>query len=269
MADDKQSNDEYQIPDMEGYQEDSYEQPRYDTATADGAGASLRDNPVLKKAGIVILIIIIAMIGYKFWGSIFSGGDQQAKSSIPDLTKAKTVPKQAVAPEKAAPVQPPPQPVPAIVSTPGQEPSAISKKVASLEISQQSIRDDISNITGQMGTVNGNVGELSDKISEINQNIQILMGKLDKQASELHRLRMAQQAKKKPPRKKIVIPKVTWNVQAVVPGRAWLIASNGSTLTVRKGSLVPGLGTVRMIDTEQGKVILRSGRVIGFSPHDS
>ncbi len=269
MADDKQSNDEYQIPDLETYQEESYEQPRYDTATSGGGGTSLKDNPVLKKAGIVVVVVIIAMIGYKFWGSIFNGGGEPAKSSIPDLTKTKTVPKPPPAPQKTTPVQPS-QPVPAIVSAPRDEPSSdISKKVASLEISQQSIRDDISNITGQMGTVSGNVGELSDKISEINQNIQILMNKLDKQASELHRLRMAHQAKKKPPRKVIVAPKVTWNVQAVVPGRAWLIASNGSTLTVRKGSTVPGLGTVRMIDTEQGKVIMRSGRVIGFSPHDS
>ena len=58
-------------------------------------------------------------------------------------------------------------------------------------------------------------------------------------------------------------------IQAVIPGRAWLIATNGSTLTVREGSTIPGYGIVRKIDPNLGKVFMSTGKVIRFSQLDS
>ncbi len=58
-------------------------------------------------------------------------------------------------------------------------------------------------------------------------------------------------------------------VKAVIPGRAWLIAENGSTLTVRKGSMIPGYGVVTMVDVSQGRVLTNSGRIISFAQNDS
>ena len=265
MADKKEPNDEYKMPDLDGYSEENYEQPSYESAASANKISGFRSNPVLQKAAIVVVVVVVVMVAYRSLGSMFGASEKKETSAIPVLSQPKS--------PSAAKIEPPAKPLlpmtPAITPTASGNNSSIEKKVARIEISQQTLRDDVSNITEQVGTVNGNVSGLSDKISSINQNIQALMDKLDEQASQLHRLQNRAKAKEQPRRKKITVPKVTWNVQAVVPGRAWLIASNGSTLTVRNGSVVPGVGTVSMIDTEQGRVVLRSGRVIRFSSQDS
>lgn len=268
MADTKEPNDEYQMPDLDGYSEEKYDQPSYEAASSKNSVGTLRSNPVLQKAGLVVIAVVLAMIAYKFLGSMFSGSGKNSKSSMPMLSQKKdgTLPKIASIPTKATETPAPSQRIStsATVNTP-----EISKKVASLEISQQTLRDTMSSITDQVGTVNGTVSGLSDQISSINQKLESLMDKLEAQSSQIQRLKSNTLAKKKPRRKVVSTPAVTWNVQAVVPGRAWLIASNGSTLTVRNGSVIPNMGTVSMIDTEQGRVILRSGRVITFSSQDS
>jgi intracellular multiplication protein IcmG len=60
-----------------------------------------------------------------------------------------------------------------------------------------------------------------------------------------------------------------YNIQAVIPGRAWLIATNGATLTVSQGTAIPGYGIVKLIDPVQGKVTTSSGQIIRFSQEDS
>jgi intracellular multiplication protein IcmG len=55
-----------------------------------------------------------------------------------------------------------------------------------------------------------------------------------------------------------------YEVIGVIHGRAWLKASRGSTLTVRSGDKISGYGSVKMIEPEQGVVIMSSGEVIKF-----
>ena len=58
-------------------------------------------------------------------------------------------------------------------------------------------------------------------------------------------------------------------MQAVIPGRAWLIANNGSTITVREGTPIPGYGIAKIIDPIKGRVMTSSGKEIRFSQDDS
>lgn len=57
---------------------------------------------------------------------------------------------------------------------------------------------------------------------------------------------------------------VTYQVQAVVPGRAWLYGSNGRTLSVGVGTQVKGYGRVMSVNALNGTVILSNGTV--FKP---
>ena len=58
-------------------------------------------------------------------------------------------------------------------------------------------------------------------------------------------------------------------VKAVIPGRAWLLASNGSTLTVRRGTPIQGYGVVTGIDAVRGYVFTSYRKLIRFSQEDS
>jgi hypothetical protein len=54
-------------------------------------------------------------------------------------------------------------------------------------------------------------------------------------------------------------PKTTYNVQAIIPGRAWLRTDNGDTLTVAEGDVIKSLGRVTKIDPYDGVVEINTG----------
>lgn len=57
----------------------------------------------------------------------------------------------------------------------------------------------------------------------------------------------------------IVQPKINYNVQAIIPGRAWLKSDNGETLTVAEGDSIRELGRVTKIDPYDGIVEVNTG----------
>lgn len=56
-------------------------------------------------------------------------------------------------------------------------------------------------------------------------------------------------------------PPVTYHVRAVVPGRAWLLATNGKLITVKVGDALPGYGNVERISPELGIVWTRTAEI--------
>ncbi|OGT64964.1 MAG: hypothetical protein A3J38_02905 [Gammaproteobacteria bacterium RIFCSPHIGHO2_12_FULL_45_9] len=61
---------------------------------------------------------------------------------------------------------------------------------------------------------------------------------------------------------------LTFEVQALLPGRAWVLGSNGQTLSLAIGDMVPGYGYVKVIDTARGVVETTSGKTIGYGQND-
>jgi hypothetical protein len=60
--------------------------------------------------------------------------------------------------------------------------------------------------------------------------------------------------------------KAAYTVQAIIPGRAWLKADNGDTLTVAEGDVIRGLGKVVKIDPYDGVVNINTGnKVVSLS----
>lgn len=53
--------------------------------------------------------------------------------------------------------------------------------------------------------------------------------------------------------------KVGFNVQAIIPGRAWLRSDNGETVTVAEGDMIRDLGRVTKIDPYDGVVEINTG----------
>lgn len=61
-------------------------------------------------------------------------------------------------------------------------------------------------------------------------------------------------------------PRVPYSVQAIIPGRAWLRANNGDTVTVAEGDEIKGVGRVTKIDPYDGVVELNvQGRAVSLS----
>ncbi len=61
-------------------------------------------------------------------------------------------------------------------------------------------------------------------------------------------------------------PRVPYNVQAIIPGRAWLRSNNGDTVTVAEGDEIKGVGRVTKIDPYDGVVVIDvRGRSVSLS----
>lgn len=64
----------------------------------------------------------------------------------------------------------------------------------------------------------------------------------------------------------VEVPRISFNVQAIIPGRAWLRSDSGETVTVAEGDLIKELGRVTKIDPYDGVVEINTGsKVISLS----
>ncbi|MDI9817886.1 MULTISPECIES: type IVB secretion system protein IcmG/DotF [unclassified Legionella] len=265
MADDKNEyNDEYQFSDLDVISPDSTDE---DTQVAGGTAAGeTRKVNVRRNALIAVIIIVIVMLAYKFLGPVFTG-KTPPDSSVPPLTTA--------TPQPPAPQIQPITPAPIVQAPPPVAPSPtvdspqINQRLSALELSQQNLRSEMDSVNNQLNSISANFSELASKIAELNQTLTVLASKVEQQSNEIAILTVRTKPK---PVKRVVIrrpPPPTYYIQAIIPGRAWLIAQNGSTITVREGTKVVGYGVIKLIDSRQGRVLTSSGRMIRFSQQDS
>lgn len=260
MADNDQDNEEYKFEEhdsmdnmsMGDTSDDMEQQEASKKSTAIGQ-TDVRRNALIA-VGVVLLIIVI----YKIWGSLSSGKTAEVKSTIPAAIKVASQP--VITPAPIAPI-------PTVMKETDTE---LKQKVSDIELNEQGIKSEVSSVKDQLDTVNNNVNNLNEQIAKLNQVIGDLSNQVVKQSNIIALLMARAQPKKvKPVHRYSMVENINYNVKAVIPGRAWLIGSNGSTLTVRVGTIIHGYGEVKLIDSIQGRVLTSSGRVIRFSQDDS
>lgn len=260
-------NDEYKFVELDGLDNHMDDDSKSSQGTSSFArpGSSSRKD-IKRNAVIALGLIILAMVLYKVGGYLFFNKKD---------TVAVQKPAQPVAQLVSQPVQTT-QPVINTVPTiaPQQvitvDNSDLNKKVAAIEVSQQNVRSEVGTVSQQVNSVNNNVQNLNSQIASLNQVLNSLSTQLAKQTEEINVL-MARTQPKRIVRQvnKSTTPSLHYYIQAVIPGRAWIIASNGSTLTVREGTKIAGYGVVKLIDPLDGRVVTSSGQVIRFSQEDS
>lgn len=110
---------------------------------------------------------------------------------------------------------------------------------------------------------------LQDQMQALNSRVANLESQLAQLVQELTRANQAQQdttqqvsSQQAPVAATTSETKVPYNVQAIIPGRAWLRADNGETLTVAEGDTIKGLGRVTKIDPYDGVVEINIGNKI-------
>lgn len=258
MADRNDFNDEYEFTDPDVF---SSEPVQSNETFNDGSDVSsprpLDKQPNVKQKALIIIFAFVGLvILFKFIGYVFSKKPVQQNTAV-------------VTPVKSQPIvesQTPVQSEPLVVNN-----ANVDQKLSVLETTQQNLSANVSSVSSQVGEINSNVSALSNQMTQLNQSIAGLNAKLDSQAQMIDRL-IAQMNKPKPIKRTVHYKPgvvIKYYIQAVIPGRAWLIASNGSTLTVREGTVIPGVGTVKLIDPNQGRVLINTGQVIRFSQEDS
>lgn len=278
MADNDQ-NDEYKFAELDSLENESLENTEYSsksTAPVGQGGAEPQKN-IKRNALIAIGVVVFLMLMYKFIGGMFfnktnkTADESLTPAPVAEITPAPQPqqPPQTEIPQE--PIQPQvqqPQPVQQPVVEESRE---LKQKVASIEATQQTVQSEVSSMNQQVGTVNNNVSALSAQITKLNQVISDLNNQVAKQSEEINVL----MERTKPKLIKRIIhvqpsePQIIYYINAVIPGRAWLIGTNGSTLTVREGSKIEGYGVVKLIDSLQGRILTSSGRIIRFSQEDS
>lgn len=116
-----------------------------------------------------------------------------------------------------------------------------------------------------------NVNQLQTQISNLTNSVQVLSNQIAQQQADFTALIESQKkpvTKKKTARRVAAAPRTTYYLQGLVPGRAWLKDSSGSSVTVQVGDKLPGYGSIEQIDPLTGKVMTSSGIIIRYSPAD-
>lgn len=277
MADNDQ-NDEYKFAELDALDNESMENIDYGSGNATPPSSQDPRSPqknVRRNALIVLGLAFFAIIMYKIIGGFFAGKSSATKENMPPAPAAEITPQPQPQPQvQAQPVQSEiaPQPVQPVAQPVVQENNtALKQEVDSIAVNQQNVQSQVSSINEQVGNVNNNVNNLSNQISKLNQTISDLTNQLNKQSTEITIL--MERTKPKPIKRPMRLPQMSevniYYISAVIPGRAWLIGTNGSTLTVREGTKIAGYGVVKLIDSMEGRILTSSGRVIRFSQEDS
>lgn len=262
MADNDNYEDEYQFADPDApnadFSDDSSSPGDGVKSVSDQSRADqsfLSKNRVLRNVLIVVALIIIVMIVYPFM-----------RSSSSDITPVPSIShvKNTIAPGTPQPVS----------VSPGLN-DQITQKLSAMEANQEQMQTAALASSSQLSGMSNTMNDMMTKITELNNTIALYATKVDEQSRVIEQLVVQASALKHAQTKRHIVsrkriaPSLQYYIQAVIPGRAWLIASNGSTLTVREGTLIQGLGKVTLIDPRQGRVLTSSGKVVRFSQEDS
>lgn len=265
MANNDPNNEEYKLDDLdllasepedELHPEESGDAlSAKDTATIH-EDAQPWENPIFRKGLIVVGGLILFLLFYKAV-HLLLGGKSTENQIVPVTQQTQ---------KQSVPLQ---QPMPTLTTTTDH---ATTEKLTSLEQAQNNAQATLQNLNEEVSSLNASMSDISSKIGALSSTLASLSDRLDAQTHEIERL-VAMNTKRIHPvhvsRAGASKQVVMYSLQAIIPGRAWLVASDGSSITVREGSTIPGYGVVKGIDPARGRVLMSSGRVIRFSQVDS
>jgi intracellular multiplication protein IcmG len=262
MVDNDHTNDEYQLDDLDllAAEPEAQLQPEPVEQVAQEERAPFVMTQMLRNGLIVVGSLILLVFFYKFIGSFKSGNKLAAQEQIIPVAETKSMPFNNIPVQNAA-----------LGTT--EEPH-LSNKLSMLGEDQKNMGLNVAAINNQLSSVSSMMTDMSNKVVALNGMLSTLNDKVDSQSKEIERLITLQQSTKHKAIRssrlsRTSIPANVFSLQAVIPGRAWIIAQNGTTMTVREGTVIAGYGVVKLIDSKQGRVVTSSGHIIRFSQSDS
>lgn len=150
-----------------------------------------------------------------------------------------------------------------------EQPSAAGKLQAANDQLMGQIQADYTQKINDFTTQNK---ATQDQLQTLNSRVAMLETQLNQLIQALTRQSQSNATSNSPPPSPVIQsptasdPKIPYNVQAIIPGRAWLRSDSGETVTVAEGDTVKDLGRVTKIDPYDGVVEINTGsRVISLS----
>lgn len=177
---------------------------------------------------------------------------------------------------------PPPYPLAPVAAPPAQA----QEETKHLENTVNQVMDSLNKMDQKLSLIGREFFALSDHVNQLSQDVAELKAKKNAPPpaikQPIHHPRPKKHHKKhhQPPPEsypqegdiieepikqapaKQVQRKIDLAIHAIIPGRVWLRASDGSTLTVTMGDVIPGYGKVMVIDAPSSTVVTSSGVVI-------
>lgn len=229
------------------------------------------ENLAVRNSLIAIVTLIILIFLYNFIMGIIASKQNIVSSSSVDKQKKEIVATTLSRVSASQSIQPTMPIVPESHAETAIN-DDIKKKLTTVEQNQYNLKSEVVSISSQTSGLNANFRTLTENINNLTQQVEKLSATVEQQSHLIATMRHKEQIRAQKKVKKVaVLPQtyLKYNIQAVIPGRAWIVAENGSTLTVRQGSVIAGYGTVNRIDAIQGRISTSSGQVITFSQSDS
>jgi hypothetical protein len=117
-----------------------------------------------------------------------------------------------------------------------------------------------SELQSKVQNLNARIAGLETTLAHLGRSIQDTRTEANKDAA------MTVQSPAQVAAMRPIEPRITYTVQAIIPGRAWLKSESGETVTVAEGDTLKGYGRIVKIDPYDGVVDLEmGGKVITLS----
>jgi len=258
---DNPDKEEYQFPDVNDVGSDFAPINQADT---EGEGKQqrpiLHEQPDIKRVVVAVMtVILIAVFSYKLGHWLFGAKKEVSGTTLAQAPQLPPAPP----PQLVPPIQAPPVAVPVSAPSPYMQ-----QKISQLEYTQEGMRTEVTTVSQKLSTVDANFESLKSEMQQMQQMLVDIKQKIADDSEHMKHLLSAQK-KTRPKIRRIPMRTMQYFIQALIPGRAWLVGENGATVTVNVGSRLPGYGIIRVIDTNQGRVATSSGKIIIYSQRDS
>lgn len=193
-----------------------------------------------------------------------------APAAQPAQPAAPAIVQQQAAPAPVAATLPTVIPVQSTVPASGQSAATtmstfVEEKSAALTAtSQQAMAQVQSQYTQQFNEFAAQNKSLQNQVQSLSARVVEMEAQINQMVQILTRRNSAGSSMNNPvppPTQQVRSPdvKIAYNVQAIIPGRAWLKSENGETLTVAEGDVIRDVGRVTKIDPYDGVVEISTG----------
>lgn len=256
------NEEEYHIPEQD-YSPATDQIPEMPHVPAQGGNSTL-----------VRRVVIAAMVMVSIWGmhkiytAVMHGKNKNQNitgltTPTPIAEVSTTKPTFSPAPTSAAASQA--QAAGAVVA---KIANTVESRVSNIEETNAEVQAQVERINANVADIQSTLANLSAQMSAMNNTVQDLSAQVSQQQTQMQLATVMQEEKKAKQRavaKKMggtAPARTVYYLQAMVPGRAWLVSDKGSMLTVKIGDLVPGYGEVVSIDTNLNAVTTSNDSVI-------
>lgn len=210
----------------------------------------IKNKRVLVISGLILAIIIVYYI--------ITPGEQQQVQQAEQQQQMEQQQTQEQGQQQEQQAQVPQQPI-----APTEQQAAEDQSVEQIQKAQDKHAKKIKALSNQVNNLQRTLNRLTKFTSEIQASIDQMTKRLDTLHQQQRSWISAQKAKQKAAKQKAE-EKIYYHVRAIQPGIAWLKATDGKEIIVRKGDRIKNYGRVKMIDPIKGIVATSTGAVFEY-----